>query len=342
MRACFTSLLLVLAACGRSADKPHVAPAKIAPAPPGTFTIVVLPDTQGYTGKRAATFEKQVDWILDTRESLRTAHVLHVGDIVNWNGEPEWVDAERIIRKLDGKVPYVLTVGNHDMGPKGSAKDRTSGLHAHFPAQRYAGANPGFGGVFEEGKLENSYHLFSAGGVDWMVLALEFGPRDETLAWANQVTAAHPDRKVIVLTHCYTYSDGTRVGPKDNFNPKSKGMAKDPSNTVNDGDDIWEKYVRRHASIVLVVSGHITQGGAARQVATGDHGNQLHEVLANYQQYENGGDGWLRIFHFDPEKRKIAVTTYSPTRDEIWADPAHTFTLELPSLAGDAAGVGTR
>ena len=37
----------------------------------------------------------------------------------------------------------------------------------------------------------------SAGGVDWLILALEWGPRSNAVAWANQVVSAYPNRKVI-------------------------------------------------------------------------------------------------------------------------------------------------
>ena len=46
---------------------------------------------------------------------------------------------------------------------------------------------PTFGGVFEAGKLDNSFHLARIGKRDWIVLALEIGPRDEVVRWANQV-----------------------------------------------------------------------------------------------------------------------------------------------------------
>jgi hypothetical protein len=37
--------------------------------------------------------------------------------------------------------------------------------------------------------------------------------------------------------------------------------------------------------------------------------------MADYQQRENGGDGWLRILKFSPGEDKISVQTFSPTRN---------------------------
>ncbi|MEZ4367916.1 MAG: metallophosphoesterase [Kofleriaceae bacterium] len=299
------------------------------PLPEGAFSLVVLPDTQNYPRDMAWLLDAQIEWILARQAEQRIAMVLHVGDIVEANDEFEWFTAESILRKLDGRVPYALAVGNHDLGRGGSASDRSTRMVNHFSPARLVD-DPSFGGAFEPDRLDNAYYLFSAGGADYLVVTLEFGPRDEALAWASEVTARHPDRKVIVLTHCYTYADGSRVGPGDDFHPRSYGMAEDRTNTVNDGDDIWRRYVRHHPNIVMVISGHITHGGAARQTAVGDHGNLVHEVLANYQEYERGGGGWLRLVRIDPAAATITMWTMSPIADRLWDAPAHTFELPLP------------
>ena len=35
-----------------------------------------------------------------------------------------------------------------------------------------------------KGKLDNTYHLYEKGGRKWIVLCLEWGPRDKVVAWA--------------------------------------------------------------------------------------------------------------------------------------------------------------
>src|SRR5690606_42087534 len=67
-----------------------------------------------------------------------------------------------------------------------------------------------FGGAFEPGSMENTYHTFHAGGLDWLIVSLEFGTRNGVLQWAGEVIEAHPDHKVIINTHDYMYSDDTR------------------------------------------------------------------------------------------------------------------------------------
>ena len=67
----------------------------------------------------------------------------------------------------------------------GNSTTRDTLLNDHFPYATTAAWNT-FGGAFEPGKLENTYHLFSAGGRDYIVIALEWGPRDPVIAWANK------------------------------------------------------------------------------------------------------------------------------------------------------------
>ena len=58
------------------------------------FTVVVLPDTQYYTqadDRNDLYFKGQTNWIVNNRQNLNLAFVLHVGDIQN-NGNPYYAD----------------------------------------------------------------------------------------------------------------------------------------------------------------------------------------------------------------------------------------------------------
>ena len=59
-------------------------------------------------------------------------------------------------------------------------------------------ASPTFGGTFEPGHVENSYSLMSAGGGGWLILSLEFGPRDQVLAWADGILKRYPATPAII------------------------------------------------------------------------------------------------------------------------------------------------
>ena len=56
----------------------------VSPPPAPDFTIVAIPDTQHYVDDRRlpADFSEQTQWIVDTRTTLNTEFVTHLGDIV--------------------------------------------------------------------------------------------------------------------------------------------------------------------------------------------------------------------------------------------------------------------
>ncbi|MCK9222980.1 MAG: metallophosphoesterase [Limnochordia bacterium] len=277
------------------------------------FSIVVLPDTQYYTQDHPYIFTRQTEWLAANAQDQNIRLMLHVGDIVNNGTHTQWERADRILSVLDGIVPYVLAVGNHDLVPRtGSVQNRTSTLfNNYFPVSRYQDL-PYFGGVFQEGRHENSYYTFQLGGERILVLSLEFGPRDGVLAWANQIVEAYDDHQVIIITHTYTSTSGKRITPSTtSASPQAYPISQDPNETVNDGEQMWEKLVRKHQNIRLVLSGHTSISTMRSEVAIGDHGNFVYEILADYQGEPKGGEGWLVLMEFLDE-RFIEVRAYSP------------------------------
>lgn len=291
------------------------------------FSVVVLPDTQVYSKSHPEIFKAQTEWIVRNQDYYNIRFVLHEGDVVDSGAQnvAEWEAAKAAIDVLDeAGIPTLIAIGNHDYDDL--AQTRSSNVfNQYFGLERYEG-KPWFGGAFEPGKAENVYALFDIGGETYMVLVLEFGPRDEVIDWANEVVAAHPDAKVIVLTHSFLHNDGWRVEEGTEWSPNRYGLGAD----ANAGEALWHKLVKKHPNIFLVLNGHVLGTGTARRVDVGEHGNLVFQVLANYQMRANGGDGYLRILEFQPDGR-IEVSTYSPY---VWAnltDPANQFVLD-PSV----------
>lgn len=301
------------------------------------FAVVVLPDTQIYAWKYPEIFEAQTRWIADNLKRYNIKYVLHVGDLVQHNNEEEWKIARRAFEVLDGKVPYAIALGNHDMGPDGSARNRDTLFGVFFPLTAFQ-AWESFGGVYdrEPDRCDNTYHLFRAGGRNWLVLALEFGPRDDVLRWANEVLGRHPTHPAILVTHAYLDSDGRRYDraiPDQHYPPHDYPVAGDREG-LNSGEDIWRKLVAKNPNMVLVISGHTCI--SARLASKGDAGNTVHQILVDYQAQERGGDGYLRLLAFSPGGRTVRVGDYSPVLDRWVEDPDRRFelVLDLPAQTG--------
>lgn len=300
---------------------------------PKPFTLVLLPDTQVYSRLYPEIFRAQTEWIVQNADSI--AFVLQQGDITDNNVEEQWQNAAAALTLMDGKVPYTFVPGNHDLGPGGNTSNRDAEfLNKYLPYDRYSKMEH-FGGAFEPGKMENTYHTFNAGGLDWLILSLEFGTRDKVLRWAGEVIEAHPKYKVIINTHDYMYSDETRMSMERDHSwvPQKYGVGKDTGEeSVNDGEMMWDKMVSQHPNILLVFSGHVLHDGTGQLVSTGEHGNDVYQMLANYQSgvkgSENGGNGFLRIVTVDPGNKTISVKTYSPYLNEYKTESDQQFIFE--------------
>jgi len=310
------------------------------------FTIIVLPDTQGYAdtrhketqehwpgiGDQRSCFFTQTEWIKKNRKKLNIALVAHVGDITQTGHDEEWKIADTAFKTIDDYVPYILCSGNHDMGY--SLKDlktshsRESLLSSYFKPSRFT-KNPLYDSLFsnnidlhfrEEGKTENYYLFLKEGEMKFLILSLEFKPRDETLAWANEVVGQYPDHRTIIVTHSYlTRKMGQRTGG-DNYLVQG-----------NSGEDIWEKFISQHKNIFLVLSGHAMEN---LLTSKGKNGNIVHQVQADYWYWDipeiKAGSGFLRIMTFHPDKNTIDVQTYSPVTDKFLTRPKSKFSLDYP------------
>ncbi|HEX3697624.1 MAG TPA: metallophosphoesterase [Polyangia bacterium] len=307
------------------------------PAASGAFTVVVLPDTQYYAAVFHDIFPAQTQWIVNHRDDNQIAFVMHAGDIVDQDLPEQWTVAAAALHLLDGVVPYVLTAGNHDYA---NLADRTGMINSYFPPSSFASTS-WFGGTFEDGHLENSYSLVSAGGRDWLLMSLEFGMRDEVISWADQILKANPARQAIIITHAYLFGNERYdhvKSPGQSWNPHTYVMTDQTHTTINDGEELWQKLIEPNSNVRFVLSGHVIVPGSGRLTSTRADGTRVHQILANYQscaypcefvgaQRVDGGNGYLRLMRFDPGAHQIAVSTYSPYVDNFLHDADNEFTL---------------
>ena len=197
--------------------------------------LVLLPDIQTYSRLYPDILRSQTQWAVEHADSID--FVLQQGDMTDHNIDKEWAVAASTLNMMDDKVPYAFVMGNHDLG-KNSNKRDSQLFNNYFPYAKYSKTR-NFGGAFEEGKMDNVWYTFKAAGIKWLILCLEFGPRNNVLDWAGEVVKKHPHHKVIINTHAYMYSDDTRMGEGDRWLPQKYGLGKDTGeNAVNNGEQI--------------------------------------------------------------------------------------------------------
>ncbi|HWR36958.1 MAG TPA: carboxypeptidase regulatory-like domain-containing protein [Clostridia bacterium] len=295
----------------------------------GEFTVIALPDTQFYSASYPQIFTSQTQWIADNIDALNIKFVLGLGDIVDKGSDlTQWQNADAAVKLIEGKIPYFLPIGNRDYQSVSATTRKVTNFNTYFGPSRYAGYSWYRGNY--AGSNENFYGEVNVNETSYLILALEFYPRDAVLAWADQILSANAGKEVIVITHSFTYKDSTRVDKCDDGVYTTYG---------NDGEAMWNKLFRKYSNIFLVLSGHISYTG--RRSDLGEAGNLVNEVLSDYQSGENGGNGYLRILTFKPLLNQIDVKTYSPYLDAYMTDSANQFTMyyHAPAIAVATGGV---
>lgn len=293
------------------------------------FTVILLPDTQYYTAEPQGTnggnnsmFKSQTSWIVNNRVTRNIAFVGQLGDCTEHGdaNEIEWKRVDTSIRTIEDPVltglpqgiPYGLSVGNHDQSPNGGGASATTNFfNKYFGFARYTGRNY-YGGHFGSNN-DNHYELFTASGIDFLVISMEYdtNPSTAVLDWAASLVQTYNNRKVIVMTHFGINETGS---PQPTFGIQ--------------GTAIYNK-LRSFPNFIMFVCGHIHQSdGEARRSDT-FNGNTVHTLLSDYQGRSNGGNGRLRIMEFDPATNNVSVKTYSPVTNAFETDADSQFDITV-------------
>jgi len=299
-----------------------------------SWSFIVIPDTQNYVkfNRNQPILDVMMNWITERIDSLNIKMVLSTGDLVEHDdivnpdgkkmdqtGQQQWKAIAGAFGKLDGKIPYITSTGNHDYNIFSyTHKPKTTHFPEYFPAEKnflnqrlLKEVAPN---IYGNNSLENAaYEWRSPQGKPFLFLSLEFAPRDTILSWAREVVAQkkYTNHSVILLTHAFLKSTNERIVKAGYDLPGA-----------NYGEAIWRKLIYPSANIKLVISGHIGGTNDARKHVAfrtdkNSAGIQVHQMTFNAQSmggghYGNGGDGWLRILEVMADGKTVKVKTFSP------------------------------
>ena len=301
-----------------------------------SWTMVVVPDVQGYSKLRRnyGIMEIMNAWIVENRDAMKISQVLFTGDLTNRNdlevvepnrndlmSDEQWKAFSRAVERLDGEVPYILCTGNHDYG-KRSAENRNSFFSKYFPTDRnpltrrqLVSCNSNAFGITT---LENAAYEFTAPYPDnrkFLIISLQFAPTDADLAWAEKIVnmPRFANHFGIVLTHSYLGWKGQRIEQEKYVLSKNGG---------NPGEGIFKKLVYPAKNIRMVICGHIAypdkwERGISFSMDKNSSGKSVAQMAFNTQAigggwHGSGGDGWLRLLEFMPDKKTVKARTFSP------------------------------
>lgn len=326
-----------------------------------SFSFVLLPDPQNYVkyDYNQPILELLTAWIADNAQRLNMMAALCTGDMVDQNeclvpplprfgnltSRQQWEFVSHAFARLDNVIPYIISTGNHDYGYT-RAETPITRFPEYFTVERNNTYRNCLVSVFTNRlgypTLENAAFEFEA--PQWgklLVIALEYGARDQALQWAKDLCESDrfKDHIVIALVHSYLGAgdDAPRL-QRDNYK----------MTPINGGDAHWEKLFSQCANIRLVICGHyaVSDEVFAHNVGfrtdKNTAGKDVFQMMFNTQALGggasgNGGDGWLRLLEFMPDGKTVNVITYSPlfafsprTKDlAVDVAPYNSFTFEI-------------
>ena len=248
------------------------------------FTIVAMPDTQFYSeeGDLTPIFANQIQWVLDNRKTENIAFLTHLGDVVdNADDQEQWDNALSALQPLfdaPANFPYSICQGNHD---------GVDLYTLYLGPDRYE-HNPWYVGGSPNGL--NHAQVFRVEHREFLHINLEKYPDAESFEWAQSVIddRDYQGLPTIVSTHDYVVYGGR--GPV--------------------GEEIWEGFVKVNPQVFMVLNGHTHT--EYQFVSHNDAGMPVFQMLSDYQDRDDGGQGLMRLIEINEAEGTIDVRTFSP------------------------------
>ena len=247
------------------------------------FTLIAIPDTQNLvtSSSGAAIFNTMTQWIVDNKITDNIVFTTHLGDIVNATSTSQSEYADAAMDILDaGNVAYSVGPGNHDL--------LSGSLYStYFGSARFSGKSYYQGDYAGGNDNYNNYSFFTAGGMDFIIINLQYNAGTSALEWADGLLKTYSDKRAIVVQH-------------DMLTVTNGWVNQNTYNALKDNPNLF---------LMLCGHMHTSTDGAAYVAGTGDSGQTIHVILTDYQDYSNA---YIKLLEFQPSEDEIEVTTYSP------------------------------
>lgn len=297
----------------------------------GSNTIVWNSDTQYYSrfDDLNEFYYKIAQYTVDEYNAGNIGYYVHTGDLVDQTNAGDEIAhkeykvasaAQKILD--DANVPNGVVAGNHDVV-------HTDADYSYY--WKYFGEDRYKDFAWYGGSLNDNMHhydLVSIGAYDFVFLYLGYYKETDadTIAWANAVCQAYPDRNVVLCTHEYLLPSGA--------------ISSDRSTVI------WDEIVVPNENVVMILCGH-NEGVCDQLHQVGESDRYVLEILADYQFAELGvgpqhvlnnctcdGEGYIRLMTFN-EAGQLVSTTYSPVASQYGVDPYNFYPSYADSFVYD-------
>ncbi len=295
----------------------------------GDYSFAVMGDTQEIVHNLTQSVNDTTQWIVDNKTKENIAAALFLGDISDGQNSYEldnaemhrqWQVAQNAIFKMDGHVPYILIPGNHDYLKDSRAPTRDlTNYNKYFPYEKYAKMDY-FAGEYKVGQIQNTYYTMTLSGVNYLILALEFGPEPETMEWVVNLlnSETYKDYRAIVMTHGFLDQSGELY-------PDERYLSADWYFQVSDSEavsslEMWERYLSKCPNLFMILCGHSVGETIAYKELESDDG---HNVMAfridpTAVNARTGRDSIISLFKFNEAEKMLYINYFSARKNKLY------------------------
>lgn len=282
------------------------------------YSLSVIPDWQMVTNHYNTILHTLPDFLLTNYSAQKIKALITVGDLADGgNNEADWYrmfnPLKAQLKRLYGHIPFVPTPGNHDYDDECASTRGLKYFNEAFPADEMM-ERGGMAGTYDGG-TENAYYLVDTEFVNYIIISLEFGYRDEVLAWAGELCEQYSDRRVIITTHSILTAGGLYdPAGATSYGWTSKGVE------ANSGEDLWDKFLRKYPNIFMAFCGHVSSDDVLYAERVGDHGNVVTAFVINAQAIimNDGLENLVSILTFDEERQIMYFNYYSTITEKFY------------------------
>lgn len=259
-------------------------------------------------------------WVKDNAAERKIKAFIHTGDFVTLGDATSFAQCAADIALLP--IPPEWLPGNHDADTGTTGEDRnTARLNTYLPIS----LKTALIAAYDPTKCDNTASMVTIGGRQYLLLSLEFCPRDPIVAWADALVKSYPTTDVILGTHSFLASAAGRETP---LTPSYCHTL-----VVNGsaGDQLWLDFVQVNSNIRIVLSGHLNIPGlgspfGAYRLDVRSDGSRCHQFGYNFQSFGAatssaytyhgiGGTAFLFEFELDHINNTLRLTGWNPAHN---------------------------
>jgi len=306
------------------------------------FSIFWVTDTQFLSESNPALFKMVNNWIVDNWSRFKGKMVIHTGDLVQTGAVvQEWINADDAISVLvKNGIPYAWCAGNHDdLVPDQATSGWIGNIQAASLqpslASKVVNAVPyaNWVGDFHNGM--NTAVTFSASGLDFLVVCLEWNAQSDALEWVGSILddPTYANYHVIMAPHAYMNPFGSLNDPR---------WGSELSDFIAGLQTIMDS----HSNVFLTLNGHFASETGYytpkpingrnqlmydRQDCADNPGDQFGRGIDNPPDSDTDkvGGSTLMVLTFYPEYNQIRAKTYDVFQGKWRSQPTEEYTVVM-------------